>query len=96
MNNKGLCFRCEYRAQFLESKRQPKYECGEVNSAVGGCYMFQPVKPISIKPKNGDGRPITLNILSARVERVEENVELKLEAKNGLNGTLIYWMPEKE
>jgi len=92
----GLCFRCEYRARFLETKRQPRFECGMIESTVMGCYMFQPVKPISIKPRNGDNRPVTLNILSARVERVEEDIELKLEAKNGLNGTLIYWQPKEE
>lgn len=91
----GLCFRCEYRAQFLESERQPRFECGMIESSVMGCYMFQPVKPISIKPRNGDNRPVILNILSARVERVEEEIELKLEAKNGLNGILIYWTPKE-
>lgn len=85
----GLCFRCEYRAQYLENKRQPRFECGMVESAVGGCYMFKPVKPISIRSREGDNRPVTLDILSARVERVDNDIEMELREKNGL----IYWSP---
>lgn len=95
MNNKGLCFRCEWRAQFLESKRQPRFECGMIESAVMGCYMFQPVKPICIKPREGDNRPLSLNILSCRVERSDNEPTVQLSATQNEKDTLIYWTPYK-
>ena len=95
MNNKGLCFRCEYRAQFLEDKRQPRFECGMIESSVMGCYMFQPVKPICIKPREGDDRPLSLNILSCRVERTENKPNLQLFTIQNENDTLIYWKPKE-
>ena len=72
-----LCYRCEYRAQFLENGRRPRHECGD-GGAVYGCYMFRPVKPLVLKPRDNDTRPITLNLLSGRVEAVRvADVELR-------------------
>lgn len=95
MSNKGLCFRCEWRARFLEEKRQPRFECGMIESSVMGCYMFQPVKPICIKPREGDNRPLSLNILSCRVERSDNEPNLQLSDTQNENDTLIYWTPYK-
>ena len=72
-----LCYRCEHRAQFLENGSRPRYQCGEIGEAVHGCYMFKPVKPLVLKPRDNDHRPITLNLLSGRVEGVRvADVEL--------------------
>lgn len=92
----GLCYRCEYRAQFLENKRRPRHECGVIEEAVNGCYMFKPVKPIVVAPRDGDDRPVTLNLFSARVERKEEDIPLKLHGENTKEGILVYWKPDKD
>lgn len=96
MNNKGLCFRCESRAKFLEEGIRIRFECGVVESSVCGCYMFKPVKPIAIQKREVDKRPLSLNILSARVERVDTEQELELTLKTTTdNKTLIYWKPKE-
>ena len=97
MNNKGLCYRCEYRAKFLEEGNGPRFECKVPEMSVMGCYMFQPVKPICIKPREGDGRPMSLNYFSARVERTDFQplMELasteQLASENIVGGILVYW-----
>ena len=40
-----LCYRCEWRAQFLEKEHGPRFECCEIESAVSVCYMYKPVAP---------------------------------------------------
>jgi hypothetical protein len=93
-----LCFRCEHRAKYLEKKIKdkdasaPRAECYMAESCVMGCYMFQPVKPITIRPRKGDKRPMTLNIISCRVER-SEDVELNLRLVDCENKYLLYWVP---
>ena len=96
MNNQGLCFRCEYRARFLEEGYGPRFGCKVIESAVIGCYMFQPVKPICIKPREGDNRPMSLNYFSSRVERVDASPELELKGEETENGMLVYWKPKEE
>ena len=101
-NNKGLCFRCEHRASYLEMNYRPRFECGIVESSVMGCYMFQPVKPICIKPREGDNRPMSLNYYSSRVERTEFQPLIELASKeelaseNIVGGILVYWKPKEE
>ena len=97
---KPLCYRCEYRARFLENGTRPRFECGEIDSAVNGCYMFKPVKPMILKRRDGDKRPVTLNILSGRVEGVgvPEDIELRDMAcdkpleKGHSSGILPMWV----
>ena len=96
MNNKGLCFRCEYRAKYLEEGGGPRFECQVPESSVVSCYMFKPVKPIIVKPKEGDNRPLSLNYFSARVERMKDSVELELKGQQLEKGVLIYWKPKEE
>ena len=57
-----LCYRCEYRAKYLEketikkdSGNAPRYECKQ-DWAVNSCYMFCPVKPIIIEPSDYEKR----------------------------------------
>ena len=96
MNNQGLCFRCEYRARYLEEGTGPRFECKQPEMSVMGCYMFQPVKPICIKPREGDNRPLSLNYFSARVERVNASPELELKGEETKEGILVYWKPKEE
>ena len=52
-----MCYRCEYRAEFLEHGRQPRCECGEIQSSVYSCYMYRPVRPcVLTKADKGDPR----------------------------------------
>ena len=57
-----LCFRCEYRAQFLEqeftkkdSGGGPRFEC-QTGLSVNSCYMFRPVIPLVIEPSDYEKR----------------------------------------
>ena len=54
----GLCHRCEYRAQFLESGHGPRCEC-QGTGAVCGCYMYTPVRPVIQERRTGDRRPVS-------------------------------------
>ena len=101
-----LCFRCEHRAKYLEKLLEskyskdpvhiprPRFECGNIDTAVMGCYMFKPVKPVTIKPRDGDNRPLSLDILSCRVEQ-DENIELNIVFDKIDDKILPYWTPKK-
>lgn len=95
---KGLCFRCEYRAIFLETGIQPRCECGMTNMCKFACYMYIPVKPVILQPLNKDDkRPRFCGALSSR-ERfvgVLKKGELKLTMINKTDACL-YWIPKKE
>lgn len=90
-NKSGLCFRCEHRAIYLEEGHSPRFECQMIENSVSGCYMFNPTKPICIKPISGEKRPISLDIFSGRVERVEKEINLNLSATLIDKDLLIYW-----
>ena len=93
-----LCFRCEHRAKYLEEYTvnknvyAPRAECYQTGQCVISCYLFQPVKPISIKPIDGDVRPLSLNILSCRIKRVDAP-ELELTTKQTGESYIVYWQP---
>lgn len=94
----ALCFRCEKRALYLEGRPGAfRSECKNVNIAVGGCYQFTPIKPIALAPRKGDNRPLSLNLLSCRVERVP--VEVNLELYPCVNkkevSTIPCWIPKE-
>lgn len=93
----GLCYRCEYRAQYLEKDIRPRMECGEPSSAVMSCYMFRPVKPVVLKPRSRDNRPICgPAAFSARMERnpdAEANIVLGATLVNK-NNILLLWQLE--
>jgi len=75
---KGLCYRCEHRAQYLETGRRPRYECGLIEEAKHSCYMFIPAKPVFIERNEGEKRPITLDVFSGRFHVVDEEPNLQL------------------
>jgi len=56
-NNRGLCYRCESRAKYLELGLRPRFECGEVKGAKYSCYMYKPVSPVTLKKNLNDDRP---------------------------------------
>jgi len=92
----GLCFRCEYRALYLEEGRQPRSECGDISRAVYSCYMFQPVKPLVLKKNEGDKRPqFGMPLLAARSHRTGI-ADVGLSAKKAKNGVILYWEVEEK
>lgn len=94
---RGLCFRCEYRAQYFESGSHPRYECGQPTLAVMSCYMFRPVAPIAVKPSAGDKRPLFgAWAISARVERIADPKTLSLKVKQIKPGWILYWIPREK
>lgn len=87
----GLCFRCEYRARFLETGSRPRYECGVVDTSTHSCYMYRPTAPLIIKKE--DRRPLTLNLFSCRVNPVGiADGEYKMK-KVGRK-IIVYWEPK--
>jgi len=90
-----LCYRCEERAKFHEKGHAPRYECGEIDKAVSGCYMYKPCMPVTIRPRDNDPRPLSLNMLSCRVERVDD-IEFKLLGEEGKDKSYTpYWVPKE-
>jgi len=57
MKKEGLCFRCEWRAKYLEEDSAPRYECSEIDRAICSCYMYKPVMPVVLKTNSNDKRP---------------------------------------
>ena len=92
-NPQGLCHRCEHRARNKETGMAPRYECG-ITETVFGCYMYEPVRPLIIRKQKGDKRPLLLNALSARVERMDRQPEITLIGKRVPGGLLVYWLPK--
>jgi len=89
----GLCHRCEYRAQFFETGRRPRYECGDSTSNKYGCYMYRPVKPVVLKADKDDKRPqFGPWFLSSRSYFVRVADEMVLDMKEIKEGNIIYWV----
>ena len=94
---RGLCFRCEHRARYYETGSAPRMECGSPETAVYGCYMYKPVRPVVVGPRDkSDPRPIFgPPMISGRVqfERVatDKDVHLKLTCPND-NEFLLTWV----
>ena len=90
-----LCYRCEYRAKYLEGGTKPRFECGDIKSSKVICYMYVPCKPISLVKANKDdprmehGGPM----LGCRMrgERLMEHDEFYLDVK----GSFLYWKPRE-
>jgi len=93
---KGLCYRCEYRAQFKEEGHAPRYECGE-DGAKSGCYMYKPVKPCIVLPDKNDSRPQHgPPIISSRSYYVDESPKMVLKLKKIKDKkSYVYWIPEE-
>jgi hypothetical protein len=89
---KGLCFRCDHRAKFLEFGWRPRYECGEPEKCVGGCYMYKPTCPVVLGKDPDDERPqFSAPIISAR-SRFVEVADMELAVKVCDTGSVLYWV----
>jgi len=94
MERKGLCFRCEHRAQFNESGSRPRYECGVTKSCMIGCYMYKPVRPVVLTKEDDDTRPqFGAPMFSAR-SRFKEVADMDLTVKKYGKGSVLYWAPK--
>ena len=90
-----LCYRCEWRALFFEKGIRPRCECGDIKSAVSGCYMFRPCKPIVVAPSQKDvQRPLSANYLSCRFKGIRIAEDALFIAKPVEDGTMLYWEPK--
>ena len=92
---RGLCFRCEHRAMFLETGYRPRFECGMEKEASSCCYMFMPCKPVAVAPTAGEKRPIFGPwMVAGRVQALglvdSERLRLKLVEVGGLAVTAIW------
>jgi hypothetical protein len=102
----GICHRCEYRAQYLETGHAPRAECGWVDKSKYGCYMYKPVLPVvmerdeeeeEITKAYGVERPsFGPAAFSARMHfvRLPEG-EMELTGRKIDGGLLVYWRPKK-
>ena len=50
---KGLCYRCEMRAKYLESGIRPRLQCGDIEQASYSCYQYVPVRPVILVKADG-------------------------------------------
>ena len=82
-----MCYRCEYRAKFLEAgggdnAPRPRYECGNITRSVSSCYMFMPCYPLEMKKDPNDsralhvdwriaGRPILVGLVSDKISKLK-------------------------
>ena len=95
-----LCYRCEHRARYYETKSGPRCECGLVDMAVGSCYMYDPVMPVMLKKNDGDSRPMFAGrMLSARSHGVRlpvpgEFKEVRIVSHRFKDGYILCYEPE--
>jgi hypothetical protein len=89
----GLCFRCEYRAKYLEEGIQPRCECGMANASVISCYMYKPVCPVILTPLNKkDKRPRFVGAMLSSREKFERIADGKIKGRNLKNDEVVlYW-----
>ena len=100
-NKKGLCFRCEYRAEFFESGRKPRVECGNIENGNYSCYMYKPVLPVVLSPMPGyEDRPRFGPAMICGREcfaGIAKNLVLKAIKYNGVeDGVVLLWSEMKE
>ena len=88
-----LCYRCEWRARYLEEGYYPRHECSDINTSKIGCYMYCPCRPVVWKPDGSeqDPRPIGTGLF-ARRSHAERLSDGKLKFKKLKNGEYVsYW-----
>lgn len=92
---KGLCFRCDYRARFLETGRRPRFECGNIEQCSHGCYMYKPVKPVILTVQEGyEDRPQFGSAMISARSRYGGEPDVGLTVKEVNGGTVLYWTPK--
>jgi len=91
---RGLCYRCEHRAQYLEAGHRPRHECGEIQMGKYSCYMYLPIKPVILTKNEDDDRPqFAGSLFSARSYLSEREPDLKIHLKEYKDGAMLYWKP---
>jgi len=90
---KCLCFRCEYRARFLETGFGPRYECGGIQTGSYCCYMYQPVRPCVLKPQKGDRRPRFSGAMISAREQFAGIADGEYELMKGKAGAIVWYHP---
>lgn len=104
----SLCFRCEHRALWNETKtHRPRCECGstyyiikdkdgnceEKSYSVHSCYMYEPVKPLVLEMNKGEKRPPFSDwIVSGRIHAVGLP-ETKMTMKIDKKKMVVYHVP---
>ena len=91
----GLCFRCEYRAQYFEEGHAPRSECGGIESSKHVCYMYRPVCPVTTVPwDKGDKRPRHgPAMISSREQFKEVARDFRLTLYQDGDSSTLYWVP---
>jgi hypothetical protein len=92
----GLCFRCEHRAQYLEQRGRPRYECGEIEQSKYGCYMYKPVIPVILKPSDNDPRPQFGPTMITSRSYFAGIAEGKLAVVRRGENSILHWVFEEE
>ncbi len=92
----SFCYRCEYRARFLEDGSRPRYECGAITTSKIACYMYKPCMPIILKQADKtDKRPWPdSGLIAARSEvvRVTDERDVRLRVKMlSKNQAIFLW-----
>lgn len=89
-----LCYRCEYRARYLETNSGPRIECKQIKNSVYTCYMYMPTKPIDTKKhKPDDKRPAHAGpMLGARMSAIKVSDGFTLN----LHKDALYWEPKND
>ena len=62
-----LCYRCEHRAQFLESGRGFRCECQNPTTASYCCYGYQPMRPLLLRRAPRDKRPFGYRTVAVKL-----------------------------
>jgi len=90
----GLCYRCEFRAEHLETGRTLRFECGNDKSSVGSCYAFKPVTAPIVEPNNGDKRPMFSGLAFCARVRAIGLPEVEYLANEVKGGLVVYTKPK--
>lgn len=89
-----MCFRCEWRAQFLEGGARLRHECGDPTTSKHACYMYQPVRPVVLRRIDNDPRPEYGGFFGCRQEAVRVADVTGMVHRTD-NESFPYWVPKE-
>jgi hypothetical protein len=89
----SLCFRCEYRAQYLETGSGPRCECQEPTRSGFGCYMYRPTSPVVLAKSKGDKRPQFAGSMFSARSRFAGVAKVDYSVKKVKGGNVLYCIP---
>lgn len=86
-----LCYRCDWRASYHETGDGPRCECKD-KGAVSSCYMYRPVRPLTMTPIKGEKRPILTGALfGGRACSLGKDESLILRFRKAKQGLTPYY-----